>query len=795
MHKRRSVIKRLLSLLVIVLMAAVLAAWLLLRGSVPKFDGDLNVPGLSAAVTIERDALGTTTIHGGSRNDVARALGFVHAQERFFEMDLMRRAAAGELSELVGAAALPMDKQRRPFRMRARAAKVLATAKPDDAATLAAYGEGVNAGLAALATRPWEYWLLQASPKPWTTKDSILVMDAMFFDLIDTTNARELAFAKIRAALPESVYKFLAVGGGPWDAPLLGPPMPYPELPPTTDIDLRKIDAKLLRVPAEPMEHKSPGSNGFAVSGALTSTHAALVANDMHLNLRVPNIWFRARLMYPNTRRAGNTVDLIGVTLPGVPALVAGSNRHVAWGFTNSYGDWMDWVRVSLDPADKTRYHTPSGLQQIEVTNEAIKVHGGADVDIEVRDTMWGPIIAEDADGTPLALAWTALQPGAINTEIAHLDLAETADEALDVANNAGMPPQNFVVGDQAGNIAWTIAGRIPKRAGNYDPRLPSDWSQRGSGWNGWLEPAQYPRLSNPPAQRLWTANARTMDLESADFAHLGDGGYDLGARAHQIRDDLKAKDHFVPDDMLTIQLDDRAVFLKHWHVLLQTTLASLADSPGAAEAKRLAADWDDRADPASVGYRMARTFRTEVIDTVLDGFAAAVRTKFDTFKMPKLAQAEVIVDAILLQRPANLLPPGYTDWDDLLRKCAERSAKTLGGKPGGLAARTWGESNTAKIDHPLSAALPGLGRLLDMPADQLPGDSNMPHVAAASFGASERFAVEPGHEEFGYFHMPAGQSDNPLSPFYGAGHEDWVKGRATPFLPGATKYTFTLKP
>src|SRR5262249_55731116 len=171
----------------------------------------------------------------------------------------------------------------------------------------------------------------------------------MFFDLNDASNARELGFAKIHAALPASVYKFLSVAGGPWDAPLLGPAMPYPALPPAADIDLSKLDPKLLRVPAEKTERTTPGSNGFAVNGALTATHAALAANDMPLTLRVPNIWSRARLTYPNLRRSGESVDLIGVTLPGVPALVAGSNRHVAWAFTNSYGDWMDWVRVTVD--------------------------------------------------------------------------------------------------------------------------------------------------------------------------------------------------------------------------------------------------------------------------------------------------------------------------------------------------------------------------------------------------------------------------------------------------------------
>ena len=484
-----------------------------------------------------------------------------------------------------------------------------------------------------------------------------------------------------------------------------------------------------------------------------------------------------------------------GVTLPGAAALVAGSNRHVAWAFTNSYGDWMDWVRVTLDPADKNRYRNATGSQALQQYEEIIKVHNAADEKISVRETEWGPILAEDADGTPLALAWTALQPGGVNVELLHLDVAESVDEAVDVANRAGMPAQNFVVGDRAGNIGWTIAGRIPRRQGGYDPLLPSDWSQAGTGWNCWLAPEEYPRLPNPPAQRLWTANARTLDFESADYAKLGDGGYDLGARAHQIRDDLKARDHFVPDDMLTTQLDDRALFMSHWHDVLLTVLKQAGDAPALADMKKYSADWNGRADPASVGYRLARSFRQEVVDTIIDGFAAAVRAKYPDFASPHLAQAESLADAILAQRPAHLLPPGYANWDDLLRKCAERVAARLGALPGGLAAQTWGESDATRIRHPLSSSLPGLGWLLDMPSERLPGDSNMPRVQGASFGASERFAVEPGHEEFGYFNMPGGQSDNPLSPFYGAGHEDWAQGKATPFLPGAAKYTLLLKP
>jgi penicillin amidase len=823
------ILKRLLLAFVILALIAFAAMWLTLRASRAQLSGDYAAltADLRAPVKIERDALGVATLHAASRNDASYALGFVHAQERYFAMDLMRRLAAGELAELVGAAALPLDKPHRALRLRARAQDTLATAPQEQLADLTAYRNGVNAGLAALGSRPWEYWLLGSQPQPWSEADSILVVDAMFLDLNDSTNARELAFSRMKAALPASVFAFLRSAGGPWDAPLLGPAMKAPALPPGGDIDLSKLDPKLLKLAnssplAQPGERLgalsllaanapltpalSPddeavggegevvGSNNLAVGGSLTATHAAMVAGDMHLGLRVPNIWFRARLQYPNPRRAGESVDLIGVTLPGLPALVAGSNRHVAWAFTNSYGDWLDWVRVNLDPQDKSRYRTADGWQALKQTTEVIKVHNAADVKLDLRDTQWGPIIADDADGTPLALAWTALREGATNMELLHLDVAETVDEAIETANRAGMPVQNFVVGDRAGNVGWTLAGHIPRRTGDYDPQLPADWSQPGIGWNGWLDPSEYPRLPNPASARLWTANGRTLDFESKDYATVGDGGVDLGARAMQIRDDLKAKDQFTPADFLAIQLDDRALLLNHWHDLLRETVAH-ADGANLAELKKYTDDWNGRADPASVGYRLTRTFRLEVIDTVLDGFAAAVRQKFPDFKMPQIQQAEHLVSTLIAQRPAHLLPPGYKDWNDLLLHCAQRVAAKASERAGGIASYRWGEYNTTRIRHPLSSALPFVARWLDMPADELPGDNNMPRVQGPTFGASQRFGVQPGHEETGYFHMPGGQSGNPLSPFYGAGHEDWAQGKPTPFLPGDTKYTLQLTP
>lgn len=792
----RRFLRTILIVVLVIVVAAIAGAWLTLRASLPVLAGQRVLTGLGGEAIVTRDALGMATIRAHDFNDMSRALGYVHAQERFFEMDLMRRLASGELAELFGSAALDVDKTHRPFRMRARAIETLTTLPAADRDALTAYAQGVNAGLADMSSRPWEYWLVGSKPAAWQPVDSLLVMDSMFLDLNDSSNSRELAFSHIKNALGEKVYKFLATAGGPLDAPLIGPAMPFPTLPTADDIDLRKVDPALLRIPPPPVEKASTtGSGGFAVGGSLTSTHAALVAGDMHLGLRVPNIWFRTQMIYPNPRRPGEEVNLTGVTLPGVPALVAGSNRHIAWTFTNSYGDFTDWVRINIDPTDKTRYRDADGWQPLHVVGETIQIHNAADVKLDVEETRWGPIVAKDADGTPLALAWTALQPGGLNLGFLRMATAETADEAIDVAHESGMPAQNIVVGDRAGNVGWSIAGKIPKRIGDYDPQLPSDWSQSGIGWDGWLAAADYPRLSNPAGQRIWTANQRILDFESADYERFGDGGYDLGARARQIRADLQAHEQFAPDDMLAIQLDDRALLLRTWHDLLVDVEKRAGETSSLVSAKKYIDDWNEHADPKSVGYRLAREFRREVTDTVMDGFGAAVRAKDNDFKMPKLSQAEAIVDAIIAKRPENLLPPGYSDWNDLLLKCAERVVKKLDTQPGGLAARTWGEANATRIRHALSKSLPGMGWLLDMPRRELPGDSNMPRVQAPDFGASERFAVEPGFEQYGYFHMPGGQSDNPLSPFYGAGDDDWAQGKATPFLPGATKYSFILKP
>jgi penicillin amidase len=791
----RKLLRLILRVLVVVLVLAVIVAlaglwWM--RGSLATLDGQQPLPGLSAAATVERDALGVATITAANEADAARALGYVHAQERYFEMDLLRRSAAGELSALFGARAIERDKLVRQHRLRARVDEHLGVIAGDRLPVLEAYRDGVNAGLAALRSKPWPYLLLQAEPAPWTVADTALAGYAMFFDLQDETNSRELALWRIRAAVPAELYALIAMDGSEWDAPLVGEARGNVVLPGPDVFDLRELAMPDANGDFDVSEPAAPGSNNFAVAGALTADGRAIVAGDMHLGLGAPNIWYRARLRYADARAPGGQVDVNGFTLPGIPAVIVGGNGHVAWSFTNSYGDWLDFYRVDWADAERTRYRVPGGQQALRVTSEWIEVKDGSPVELKVRETRWGPITAELDDDASLALRWTAQLPGSLNFGLADMAVAGNLDAGLAVADLAGIPAQNLVIGDRSGRIAWRITAQMPERAGNCAPSAPLQVAD-ACRWAGWLAPTENPSVVDPPDGRLWTANNRLLD--GGALALVGDAGYANGARARQIRDALMAKDRFTEADLLAIQLDHRALFLQRWHQALQAEAGRSEDAALKALAQA-SANWDGHAGVDSVSFRLVRAWRLAVIERIQNGLLAPAQAALgDKFVMPDLPQMEAVAWPLLEQRPAHLLPRRFESWDALLADAAAEIRGQLE-SAGALSERNWGERNTAAICHPLAAALPGLARSwLCMPADPLPGDGHMPRVQSPRFGASQRMVVAPGHEADGIIHMPGGQSGHPLSPFWGAGHAAWVRGEATPFLPGAANHRLELRP
>ena len=762
-----------------------LAAFVLLRGSLPTLEGGVDLPGLSAPVALARDANGTVTIDAANEADAMRALGYVHAQERYFEMDLLRRTSAGELAALFGRRALDVDKQHRLHRMRARVAANMPAIAGEKADVLAAYVAGANAGLAALPIRPWPYLLLRQQPAPWTAEDTPLVGVAMYFDLQDSRNARELALWRMQPHLPPALYALLTRDGTRWDAPMQGMARGDAVLPTAAEVDLRTLPAPAGNPASTERTKGTPGSNNFAVAGTLTADGRAIVANDMHLSLRAPNLWFRARLRYADAQAPGGRVDVQGLSLPGLPAIIVGGNGHVAWGFTNSYGDYLDWQRlrpcsggVATDCTRTTRHR------------DTIAVAGADPVALDVDETTWGPVVHREADGTALALRWTAHDGGGVNLGITHLARAANVADALRIADGVRIPTQNLMLADADGNIAWRLLGLLPRRDASCAPAL-IDEHAACDAWSSASNTSA--AITSPARDRLWTANARVLDGDA--LRQVGDGGYAFGARAKQIRDGLMAKRNFDERDLLAIQLDDRALLLQPWWALLQAQ-AKQPGSPALAALAQASATWEGRASVESVSYRIVRAWRLAVHDRIADGLTAPAQAALGkAFVMPDLPQLEGVAWPLVTKRPPHLLSRRFTDWDALLEDAAREVRDGLAER-GPLAGRHWGERNTAAICHPLAGALPLVGkRLLCMPAQPLPGDGAMPRVQGPSFGASQRMVLAPGHERDGILHMPGGQSGHPLSPFWGAGHADWVDGTPSPLLPGRPRYRLELRP
>lgn len=516
-----------------------------------------------------------------------------------------------------------------------------------------------------------------------------------------------------------------------------------------------------------------------------------MLANDMHLNHGVPNIWYRASFEF-----AGKKIT--GVTLPGAPMMVVGSNGSVAWGFTAAYADTGDLVEVEVNGIAPTLYKSPGheDLLKIEIRRETIRVKGSEPVTAEYPWTIWGPIVGKNERNRPLAHRWVAHDAAAANLTLLEMEGATTVAEGIAVAHRAGLPALNILLADRAGAIAWTVAGRLPKRIG-YDGRLPVTWSFGDRKWDGFLAPDEIPVVTGDASTnpgRLWSANNRHVGGEA--LVKLGHGAYQRAPRAAQIRDDLAPLERATPKDLLAVQLDDRALFLAPWHTLLLATLTPevAAQAKPRATLRSSAEKWEGRAGVEAVSYRIVREFRAAVMARVFQPIFASCVEAYPEFNTRDL-QLEGALWDLLREKPPHLLNPAFASWNELLVAAVDDTTRTIEQSESPLPQGNWGRRNRARIRHPFSGSFPWLARWLDLPADPLPGDSDMPRVQSPTHGASERFVVSPGRESEGLFHMPGGQSAHPLSPYFRAGHEAWVRGDPTPFLPGKTEHTLTLQP
>jgi penicillin amidase len=782
--------------------------WGTLCASLPTLDGNFEAAGLERPVEVERDSLGVPTIRGENRKDIAYATGFVHAQDRFFQMDTLRRRAAGELSELFGPVTLQSDREARVHRFAVRAEDEFNRLRKEERELLKAYAEGANSGLRQLKAKPFEYYLLGIEPRRWTAQDCLLVVYAMALDLQDKPGHVELALDALKKALPQKAFEFFAPRTSSWDAPLDGNELSsQPPVPNGNDFDLRMARNQLpgrrgpqynIPKPDSPgrdlFETRSAlGSNCWVVGAAKSQSGLPILANDPHMELLVPNIWYRIAFSWPLSA-SERPKYVCGVSIPGTPPVVIGSNGHVVWGLTFSYIDADDVVLIETKAGNSNFYRTPQGWRPFENCSESIRIKGRDPEILKFQTTIWGPIIGRTADGTLRALHQIIDQDGTVNLNRMQLETARTAEEALAIAKISGIPNLNFFVADTSGKIGWTIMGPVPRRTG-FDGRLPVSWSDGSCRWDGWYAPDEYPERCGANIDFIWNANNRMVG--GTELAKLGDGGYDIGARARQIRDDLQQLQPASQKEMLDIQLDDRAVFLERWHNQLLSVLSKPGahSNPDRLEFRRRLGDWSGRADVGSVAYRLVREYREEVARRVFEPISDVAKNIYPGFSYDFLKFEDPLWSMIESQ-PVNLLNRQYENWNALFLSAVDTIIQRIKAQKDGYSRYTVGDKNATRIQHPMGAAIPQLGPWLNMPVDRLPGDRfDMPRIQAPAFGSSLRMALSPGREEKGYLIMACGESGNPLSPHYRDCHTAWVTNTRTPFLPGVATHKVLLRP
>lgn len=801
----------LLGLWLLGLLVAIVGVFFLVR-SLPQLKGEATIEGLTAEATAARDHRGVPRIEAANLRDAARALGWLHGQERFFQMDLLRRSASGQLSALAGEATLSLDRARIVHRFEARAREAFVQLSGSEKALLEAYTEGVNRGLEALAMRPFEYLVLRQDPVPWHPEDCLLVGFALYLDLQSSGEGRDDFTRGIaHRKLPPEVYQFFFENGSQWEGTMTGlpgerPPRPILPVPPSEAFAYLQEAERIASwdsVPSQrmgeslsPSWHRDrsegvPGSNAWVVGPELGGG-APILANDQHLGLAVPNVWYHVSLAY--TADDGDLREVTGINLPGTPLIVSGSNGDLVWGATVSYVDTLDLVEIVWSD-ETTGFYYPGQEQEpirVERFEEELAIAGKRVGEIvSWNESVWGPLIIRDEVGRSYATQWVAYLPGAVNLQLLPLSEARTICEALPHAHAAGMPVLNLLMADAEGNIGWTLAGTLPDRP-QVAPLRPVDALAQEVAWRGRLSAEDYPRLLNPQGGRIWSANNRLV--RTPEHEALGEGGFSRDGRAVRLAELMSGEIPATLEGHAGWQLDLRTPRMDAWHDLLLELLAhpEWDDLPHRELIEEALAQWPGEAVIGSRGHGLIRRFRWSTRERVYRRIFAPCLAEDGRFSIYTI-EGDGPLLALLKAKPEAAIDPVFGSWESELRDIFEEVLAHLR-EEGQSELPTWGERNQLRMRHPLSRAIPASGWLLDMPNSQLDGDSFALRVQRPAFAASMRLVASPGREG-GILTLPAGNSGHPLSSAYRATQIHWVKGEALPLSPGAPVNTLRLTP
>jgi penicillin G amidase len=729
---------RFINLSIAVLLVLVLAAvyWFAYR-PLPKTSGEISAP-ITARATIARDVLGVPHITAGQWDDAVFLQGYATAQDRLWQMDVLRRLAAGELSEAFGASTLELDREARRFRMRRIAEDHAQNLPPAERAVFAAYARGVNYFIETHRNAlPLEFTLLRYDPRPWSIVDSLLCGLEMYRTLTSTWRG--------------DLRKMTMLAGG----------------------DPAKV---ALLYPSRAGGEFQPGSNAWVISGKLTASGKPILANDPHLEWSIPAPWYQVQLQAPG-------LDVTGVSLPGIPCVIVGHNQRIAWGVTNLGFDVQDLYMERIDPLTG-RYVFRGQVEQARSESEWIRVKGARPVEVRQWVTLHGPVAFAE-NGHYFALRWSAAEPGGFTFPFFDLNRAGNWKEFTAALARYPGPAQNFVYADVDGNIGYQATGMLPIRK-NFDGDVPVDGSSGDYEWDGFIPFDQLPSSYNPARGWIVTANQNPFP-ENYPYRVSGDFGPPY--RSREIRDRLLARGGWKAQEMLGVEKDVYSAFSS----FLAGRIVAAYDRKKPAkseleEAIKLLRGWNGQMEKQTAAPLLI-TLAYNQLRTAAVHVAAP--------KAPDIYQPYMAPAAI--QRIVESGGRGFfRDEDDALLAALaagiEEGRKTQGSN---LAKWDYGRYNLLTIKHPVDGQLPLVGTYFNIGPVEMSGSGTTVKQTSVLLGPSMRFVADLANWDGSLNNLDIGQSGQILSQHYKDQWDAYYVGRSFPmqFEKVDAKETLTVVP
>jgi penicillin amidase len=767
-------------LAVVVLLALATAGtfYWIARSALPQTQGAARVPGLGARVRVERDAQGVPHIFASNMQDMLFAQGYVTAQDRLWQMDMSRRFAAGDLAEVVGPDAVAHDKRQRTLLLRATAETITASLNPQLKSYLDAYARGVNAFLESHRGKlPIEFRLMRYQPRVWQASDT-LVIGLYMSELMNLRNGslelgRERILPKLTPELAADLYPEKS-----WHDHWPGQPPPdqTPEEEDDEDNngsdDMVRSRADLGPAPAWLAAPEAPraGSNNWVVSGAHTVSGKPLLSNDTHLELEVPDIWYETQLQ-AQTGPNGAEFDVAGFTFPGVPFIIIGHNRRIAWGFTNLEANVTDLYVESFNAAGD--YQTPDGWRKPDVRHETVQVKGATPVSFDVLVTRHGPVVSDllPGESRKIALKWVVYEPGISLVPFDQVDSAQNWDEFRRALSHFESPGQNVVYADVDGHIGYQATGKIPIHPPGIE-LVPLPGNDDAHEWRGFVPFEKLPSTFDPASGIIATANHRVVPKK---YPYVITPDWEAPYRAERIYRVLESGKKFSAADMLELQMD---MMSEVDHFCADRFVYAVDHVKSASSRARGAADllrsWDGHMSAESAAAVIETRARQELWRLLL------VPKLGDDWRLYRWSAKSLALENILLHQPERWLPKQYGSYDELLTAALEEAVKQPAA-PADLGQWRWGDANRLQLEHPIFARVPLLRRWAARHEPQS-GSSLTVKAASPRHGPAERMTVDLADLSRSTMNLVHGESGQIFSPHFMDQFSAWLDGRT--FVP-----------